>query len=109
MKLVYFIFLIIASFCATFLRLYINNNFVISIIGSFLFGFVIAQRLIKPMNRILLTGFCSCLTSFSGFIYFLYGLINQQDYIKIFLYLNIIIVLNLFMMYCGFVIGRKIN
>ena len=109
MKLVYFISLIIASFCATFLRLYINNNFVISIIGSFLFGFVIAQRLIKPMNRILLTGFCSCLTSFSGFIYFLYGLINQQDYIKIFLYLNIIIVLNLFMMYCGFVIGRKIN
>ena len=109
MKIAYLISLLLASFFATFLRFYINNNFVISIIGSFFFGFVIAQRLNKPLRIVLLTGFCSCFTSFSGFIYFFYELINLQDYIKIFLYLNIIIILNLLMMNCGFVIGRKIN
>ena len=109
MSLANFIFVLIAAFFGTFLRFCINNNFLISIIGSFFFGFIIAKRFTKPTNRILLSGFCSCFTSFSGFIYFLYELMNLQDYTKIFIYLNIMIVMNLFMMYCGFIIGRKIT
>ncbi len=109
MSLANFIFVLIAAFFGTFLRFCINNNFLISIIGSFFFGFIIAKRFTKPINRILLSGFCSCFTSFSGFMYFLYELVNLQDYVKIFLYLNIMIVLNLFMMYCGFIISRKIT
>ena len=104
-----FPFIIVASIVATFLRFYINNNFLISILGSFLFGFVIARRLSQSKNEILLTGFCSSFTSFSGFIYVLYELINKENLLRTFLYLNIIIFSSLFTMYCGFFISRKIN
>jgi len=67
-----FIYILIAAYSATFLRLTINNNFFISIIGSFLVGFFINRRLSYSTEKILLSGFCSCFTSFSGFIYFLY-------------------------------------
>ena len=104
-----FLFLIFASYCATFLRFYVDNNFIISISGSFLFGFIIARRLGKSLSHILLTGFCSCFTSFSGFILFLYRFKSQEDVLKIFFYLNIILISNLLMMYFGFMISRKIR
>jgi len=76
-----FIYIILAAYLATFLRLTLNNNFVISIIGSFFVGFVIAKRLSYPKKKIILSGFFSCFTSFSGFIYFLYKIFNQGDWI----------------------------
>jgi len=70
-----FIYILLTAYLATFLRLIINNNFFISIIGSFLVGFVINKRLSYSTEKILLSGFFSCFTSFSGFIYFLYKII----------------------------------
>jgi len=67
-----FIYILLASYLASFLRLTINNNFLISIIGSLLVGFFISRRLSYSIEKILLSGFFSCFTSFSGFIYFLY-------------------------------------
>ena len=98
-----------ASFLATFLRFYIRNNFLISVFGSFLFGFVIAKEFSKSKNKILLTGFCSSFTSFSSFIHILHKLINQENLITTFMYANIIIILNLLMMSFGFAMSRKIN
>jgi len=103
-----FIFILFASFLATFLRFIIDNNFIVSIFGSFFFGFVIARRLSQSKNEILLSGFCSCFTSFSGFIYFLNKIIQQEEFFKIFLYLNIVLLVNLIMMFFGFMISRKI-
>ena len=74
--------IILACYVATFLRLSINNNFLVSLIGSLLFGFVIAKRLDYSKERIILSGFFSCFTSFSGFIYFLYEILNQVDFLK---------------------------
>ena len=108
MNLKNFIYLLIASYSACLLRFYIDNNLIISFIGSFLFGCVIAKRLSNSVNRILLSGFCSCFTSFSGFIYVLYKLNYQGDFIKLFFYLNLTILLNLILMYFGFFISRKI-
>ena len=104
-----FIFILLASIVGSLLRFFIDNNFVISIVGSFFFGFIISKKLSKSNKEILLTGFCSCFTSFSGFIYYLYNLINKEDFLKIFLYLNIVIILNLLIMYFGFLISRKIT
>jgi len=103
-----FLFILFASYFASFLRFYVDNNFIISISGSFLFGFIIARRLGKSLNLILFSGFCSCFTSFSGFILFLYRFISEEDILKFILYLNIIFVSNLLMMYFGFMISRKI-
>jgi len=104
-----FIYLLLAAYLATFLRLTINNNFLVSIIGSFLVGFLISKRLSFSIEKILLSGFFSCFTSFSGFIYFLYKILNQGDWMKFILFFNLIIIVNLFTMFVGFYISRKIT
>ena len=104
-----FIYLFLACYLGTFLRLFIDNNFVISILGSFFVGFFISKKLSKTNELILLSGFFSCFTSFSGFIYFLYDILNQEDWIKFIIFLNLIIILNIFTMYFGFLISRKIT
>jgi len=108
-KIKNFIYILLAAYLATFLRLIINNNFLISIIGSFLVGFLISRRLSYSTEKILLGGFFSCFTSFSGFIYFLYRIYAQGDWIKFIISLNLIIIINLLAMYFGFWISRKIT
>ena len=105
----YFIILLLIAYFATFLRFYLNNIFIVSIIGSFLYGIIIPRTISKSKREILLSGFCSCFTSFSGFVHFLYQFIVQGFYIKLFLYLNVIVILNLIIMYIGFQLSRKIT
>ena len=103
------IYLFLACYLGTFLRLFIDNNFVISILGSFFVGFFISKKLSQTNELILLSGFFSCFTSFSGFIYFLYKILNQGDWIKFIIFFNLIIIVNLFTMLFGFWISRKIT
>ena len=109
MKIKNYIYLLLAAYLATFLRLIINNNFFTSLIGSFLVGFLIKKRLSYSTEKILLNGFFACFTSFSGFIYFLYKILNEGEWIKFIIFFNFIIILNLFTMCLGFWIGRKIT
>ena len=109
MKINAFIYIFLAAYLATFLRLTINNNFFISIIGSFLVGYFVSKRLSYSTEKILLSGFFSCFTSVSGFIYFLYTILNQGDWIKFIIFFNLIIIVNLFAMLFGFCISRKIT
>jgi len=107
-KIKNFIYILLAGYLGTFLRLFIDNNFIISILGSFLFGFIINKGLSNSSEKILLSGFFSCFTSFSGFIYFLYRILIQGDWIKFIFFFNLIIIVNLFTMLFGFWISRKI-
>ena len=109
MKIKKYIYVLLACYVATFLRVFINHNFIVSIIGSFFVGFVISKRLSLSKKEIILSGFFSCFTSFSGFIYFLYKVFNQEDFIRVIFWLNFIIFLNIFTMYFGFWISRKIT
>ena len=109
MKIKSFVYILLACYIGTFLRLSIDNNFIISILGSFFVGFIISKKLSYSSEKILLSGFFSCFTSFSGFIYFLYKIFNQGDWIKFIMFLNLIIIVNLFTMYFGFWISRKIT
>jgi CrcB protein len=108
-KIKNFIYVLLAAYLATFLRLTINNNFLISIIGSFLVGFSISRKLSYATEKILLSGFFSCFTSFSGFIFFLYTFLNQGNWIKFIILFNLIIIVNLFTMLCGYWISRKMT
>ena len=103
------IYIVLACYVATFLRVFINNNLIVSTIGSFFLGFVAAKRLSISKEKIILSGFFSCFTSFSGFIYFLYKILNQGFWLKFVVFFNLIIIVNLFTMYFGFWISRKIN
>ncbi len=109
MKIKNFIYVLLAAYLATFLRLTINNNFLISIIGSFLVGFFISRKLSYATEKILLSGFFSCFTSFSGFIFFLYPFLNQGNWIKFIILFNLIIIANLLTMLCGYWISRKMT
>ena len=109
MKINNFIYILLAAYLATFFRLAINNDFITSIIGSFLVGFLISKRLSYAIERILLSGFFSCFTSFSGFIYFMYKILNQGDWIEFIIFFNLIIIVNLFTMFLGYWISRKIT
>ena len=109
MKINNFFYILLAAYLATFLRLFIDNNFFISIIGSFLLGFFINKRLSYSMEKVLFSGFFACFTSFSGFIYFLYKVLNQGDWIQFIIFFNLIIIVNLFTMYFGFWVSRKIT
>ena len=107
MKINNFIYILLAAYLATFLRIIINSNFVISMIGSFLVGFFISKRLSYSIEKILLSGFFSCFTSFSGFILVLYQLLSQGNFLLVILYSNLAIILSLILMHLGFLIGRK--
>ena len=109
MKINNFIYILLAAYFATFLRITINNNVFVSIIGSFVVGFFISRRLSDSTEKILLSGFFSCFTSFSGFIFFLYTFLNQGNWIKFIILFNLIIIVNLFTMLCGYWISRKIT
>ena len=109
MKIKNCIHIFLACYPATFLRILINNNFIVSIIGSLFFGFVIAKKVTYLKEKIILSGFFSCFTSFSGFIYFLYKILNQGDWMKFIIFFNLIIIVNLFTMLFGFWISRKIT
>jgi len=108
-KIKKYIFIILVCYLATFLRLFIDNNFIISIVGSFFFGLIISKQLSYSRQEILLSGFCSCFTSFSGFIYFLYKIINQGNWVKFLIFSNLIIIINLLSMFFGVWISRKIT
>jgi len=101
------IYIFLACYAGSFLRFFINNNFITSVLGSFLLGFFISKRLRNSIEKILITGFFSCFTSFSGFIYFLYKFLDQGEMMRFFIFLNLIIIVNIFSMFFGYWIGRK--
>ena len=103
------VYTLLACYLATFLRLLIDNNLVTSIIGSFFVGLIISKRLSYSREKILLSGFFSCFTSFSGFIFFLYKIFSEGDWIKLVIVFNLVIIINLFTMYFGSWISRKIT
>ena len=109
MKIKNYIYILLASCLGTFSRIYIDNNFIISVVGSFFVGFIISKRLSYSIEKILLSGFFSCFTSFSGFMYFMYKIIDQGDWLKVLILFNLIIIVNLFTMNFGFWISRKIT
>ena len=109
MKINNFIYIILACYAATFLRMLINNNLIVSSIGSLFFGFIIAKKVSYSREKIIFSGFFSCLTSYSGFIYFLYKILNQGDWIKFIIFFNLIIIVNIFIMYLGYWISTKIT
>ena len=109
MKKKSFIYILLACYLGTFLRIFIDNIFIISILGSFFVGFIVRKRLSSASELILLSGFFSCFTSFSGFIYFLHQIFNQGDFIKFIFWSNFIIILNLLTMFLGYWISRKIT
>ena len=103
-----FICISIGAVPAAILRLQIDQIFIVNIIGCFLLGFINSLAISKRYKLILGFGFCGSLTTFSGWSFQLFKLINQGFY-KLFL-LNSIstVMLGIFAVSLGHLLAKKI-
>ena len=76
---------------AAIFRWQIDQIFIVNIIGCFLLGFINSFTLSRKYKLIFSFAFCGSLTTFSGWSFQLFKLINQGFY-KLFLFNSILIV-----------------
>ena len=93
---------------AAILRWQIDQIFIVNTIGCFLIGFIYALPISRKYKLIFGFGFCGSLTTFSGWSFRLYQLINLGLY-KLFLLNSILFVLiGISATGIGFLFGKKI-
>ena len=103
-----FICISIGAVPAAILRLQIDQIFIVNIIGCFLLGFINSLTISKRYKLILGFGFCGSLTTFSGWSFQLFKLINQGFY-KLFVLNSIsIVMLGIFAVSLGHLLAKKI-
>ena len=103
-----FICISIGSVPAAILRLQIDQLFIVNIIGCFLLGFINSLAISKRYKLILGFGFCGSLTTFSGWSFQLFKLINQGFYQLFFLNSISIVMLGIFAVSLGHLLAKKI-
>ena len=103
-----FICISICAVPAAILRLQIDQIFIVNIIGCFLLGFINSLAISKRYKLILGFGFCGSLTTFSGWSFQLFKLINQGFYKLFFLNSISIVMLGIFAVSLGHLLAKKI-
>ena len=103
-----FIIISIGAVPAAILRWQIDQIFIVNIIGCFLLGFINALTISKRYKLILGFGFCGSLTTFSGWSFQLFKLINQGFYKLFFLNSISTVMLGIFAVYLGHLLAKKI-
>ena len=103
-----FICISIGAVPAAILRLQIDQVFIVNIIGCFLLGFINSLAISKRYKLILGFGFCGSLTTFSGWSFQLFKLINQGFYQLFFLNSISIVMLGIFAVSLGHLLAKKI-
>ena len=88
-----FLMISIGAIPAAIFRWQIDDIFIVNITGCFLLGFINSLPIPNKYKLIFGFGFCGSLTTFSGWSFQLYELMNEGFY-KLFL-LNIILILML--------------
>jgi len=103
-----FFFISIGTIPAALIRWQIDDIFIVNIIGCFLLGFINSLPISKRYKLIFGFGFCGSLTTFSGWSFQLFQLIDQGLY-KLFLLNSIsILILGFFSICLGNVLAKKI-
>ena len=104
-----FIMIAIGSVPAAILRWQIDQIFIVNIVGCFLLGFINSLSFSRRYKLIFGFAFCGSLTTFSGWSYELFKLINQGFY-KLF-FLNAILIVTLGLLACtlGHLFAKKIT
>ena len=103
-----FIIISIGAVPAAILRWQIDQIFIVNIIGCFLLGFINSLAISKRYKLIFGFGFCGSLTTFSGWSFQLFKLINQGFY-KLFVLNSIsIVMLGIFAVSLGHLLAKKI-
>ena len=130
MKINNFIYILVAAYLATFLRItiiligstfglilriFIQNNFkksigfdiqntsIVNFLSSFLLGILVALNFIN--NEILMLfygGFLGCFSTFSSFIYQLFELFKKRKFLRLFFHYIEVIIFSFLFFYLGY-------
>tara|TARA_B100000700_G_scaffold286070_1_gene340628 strand:+ start:1061 stop:1411 length:351 start_codon:yes stop_codon:yes gene_type:complete len=103
-----FLFSILATVAAL-LRWQIDQIFIVNVIGCFLLGFFKALAISKRIKFNLGFAFCGSLTTFSGWILYLFELISKGVYFEVFLNIFSIIFVSFVAIYFGNILAIYIN
>ena len=104
----YFFIISIIAFPAAILRWKIDQIFVVNIIGCFFLGFVNSLPISRRYKLIFGFGFCGTLTSFSGWSYQLFKLINEGLYKLFFLNSIAVVLIGILAVGLGHFFAKKI-
>ncbi len=94
-----------ASIC----RWQIDQIFIVNIIGCFLLGLINSLPISQKFKLMFGFGFCGSLTTFSGWSFQLFKLINQGLYKLLFFNAILIALLGTFAVILGNFVAKKIN
>ena len=98
----------IVSFSAALIRWQIDQIFIVNTIGCFLLGFVNSLPISRKYKLIFGFGFCGSLTTFSGWSFQLFNLINQGFYKLFFLNSIFFVMLGIVAVALGHMFAKKI-
>ena len=103
-----FVIISIGAIPAAIFRWQIDQIFIVNTIGCFLLGFINALPITSRYKLILGVGFCGSLTTFSGWSFQLFKLINKGFYKLFFLNSIFIVILGIFAFCLGDFVAKKI-
>jgi len=98
----------IGAIPAAILRWQIDEIFIVNTFGCFLLGFINSLQISKKYKLIFGFGFCGSLTTFSGWSYKLFELINQGFYKLFFLNSTLSVILAILAVGLGHWVANKI-
>ncbi len=90
-------------------RWQIDEIFIVNLIGCFLLGFFNSLDILKRYKLTFCVGLCGSMTTFSGWSFQLYNLLNQGLY-KLFLFNSIsIVIMGVLAIALGHIFAKKLN
>ena len=98
----------IVAIPAVLFRWQIDQIFIVNTIGCFLLGFINSLPISKRYKLIFGFGFCGSLTTFSGWSFLLFKLINQGFYKLFFVNTILIVILCIFAVGLGDLLAKKL-
>ena len=103
-----FILISTGAIPAAIIRWQIDRIFVANLIGCFLLGLINSLPVSRSSKLIFVFGFCGSLTTFSGWTYQLFKLINLGFYKLFFLNSVLLVLLGILAISLGHLVGKKI-
>ncbi|WP_269609059.1 fluoride efflux transporter FluC [Prochlorococcus marinus] len=103
-----FVFISIGAIPAALFRWQIDQIFFVNAIGCFLLGFINALPIRRRLKLIFGFGFCGSFTTFSGWSFQLFELINNSFYKLFFLNILLIVLIGFIAVCLGHFVAKKI-
>ena len=104
-----FFMISIAAIPAAIFRWYVDEIFIVNIVGCFLLGLINALLISRKYKLMFGFGFCGSLTSFTGWSFKLFELINQGLYKRFFLNSISLVLIGFFAVGLGHLLAKKLN